>query len=106
MINGKVVEMTFLEEIELQKLQEQQIEKLKQEKLTLLDNETQKFIYAKYPVHKQLNIINPLNDYSEEDRNNMNEFINSIRSKNHSFVEQINNCTTKEELGLININFE
>lgn len=82
------------------------LEELKQEKLNFLNNETQKFIYTKYPIYKQLNIINPLNDYSEEDRNNMNEFINSIRSKNHKFVEQINNCTTREELDLININFE
>lgn len=82
------------------------IEQLKQEKLNLLDNKTQEFIYNRYPIHKQLNIINQLNDYLEEDKNKMNEFINNIRSKNHEFVEQINNCTTKEELESININFE
>ena len=82
------------------------IEELKQEKLNFLNNETQKFIYTKYPIYKQLNIINPLNDYTDKDRNTMNEFINSTRNKNHKFAEQINNCATKEELDLININFE
>ena len=82
------------------------LEEIKQEKLNILDNETQKFIYSKYPIYKQLNIINPLNDYSEENRNNMNEFINNIRYKNNNFIEQINNCTTKKELDLIDINFE
>ena len=81
------------------------IEELKQEKLNFLNSETQKFIYAKYPIYKQLNIINPLNDYTDKDRNTMNEFINSTRNKNHKFVEQINNCTSKEELELIKIEF-
>lgn len=104
--NEQTEQKRLIEE-EKEKLEKNKtLEELKQEKLNILDNETQKFIYAKYPIHKQLNIINPLNDYSEEDRNNMNEFINSIRGKNHKFVEQINNCTTKEELDLININFE
>lgn len=82
------------------------LEELKQEKLNILNSETQKFIYAKYPIYKQLNIINPLNDYTDKDRNTMNEFINEVRSKNHKFIEQINNCISKEELELININFE
>lgn len=85
---------------------QQPLEELKQEKLNFLNSETQKFIYSKYPIHKQLNIINPLNDYTSKDRNTMNEFINDVRNKNHKFVKQINNCTTKEELDLIKIDFE
>lgn len=104
-INGVRVLMTKEEQEELLSMNKKSLEELKQKKINILDNETQKFIYTKYPIHKQLNIINPLNDYSEEDRNNMNEFINSIRNKNHSFVEQINNCTSKEELDLIKIEF-
>lgn len=37
-------------------------------------------INSKYPIYKQLNISNLLDGYTDEDKNRMNNFINSTRA--------------------------
>ena len=82
------------------------IDDLKQNKINQADSNCQNYIYSVYPIHKQMNIINQLFDYTNEDREIMNNFINSQRKKFHNIKEEINNCLTKEELDLINIDFK
>jgi len=65
----------------------------KEKKIKELRENCQNYILSVYPIYKQLNIINPLSDYSNEDKFAMNEFIDNQRKICASKEEEINNAT-------------
>lgn len=81
------------------------LEELKKEKIKELKNNCKSYIFSVYPIDKQLNIINPLNDYTEEDKQNMNIFINKNRNICNEKKELIKKAKSDEELKKINIDF-
>lgn len=82
------------------------LEELKGEKIQQLKNNCQNYIYSIYPIYKQLNISNILDGYTEEDKQNMNSFINSNRNIYKEKKELINNANSQEEIDNIDINFK
>lgn len=92
----------YYETVEIEII-EPTLEELKQEKIKELKQNCQNYIYSVYPIYKQMNIINPLSDYSNEDRMTMNAFLDKQRAICNSKEEEINNAISKEELDNIQI---
>lgn len=90
-------------EDEKTKKPEPTLEELKQEKIKELKQNCQDYIYSVYPIYKQLNIINPLSDYANEDRIAMNNFLDKQRAICNNKEEEINKAISKEELDNIQI---
>ncbi len=65
--------------------------------LEVLKKKANEHIESSYPLYKQIN-INELKGYSEEDKNSMWIFINSIREETNNIENQINNATTLKQL--------
>lgn len=82
------------------------LEELKQEKIKELKQNCQDYIYSVYPIYKQMNIINPLSDYSNEDRIAMNAFLDKQRAICNEKEKQINEAKSREKLNMIVIDFE
>ena len=82
------------------------LEELKQEKIKELKQNCQDYIYSIYPIYKQMNIINPLSDYSNEDRITMNAFLDKQRAICNEKEKQINEAKSREKLNMIVIDFE
>lgn len=93
---------SYYETVEI-KIVEPTLEELKQEKIKELKQNCQDYIYSVYPIYKQMNIINPLSDYSNEDRTIMNNFLDEQREICNSKEEEINDAISKEELEDISI---
>ena len=74
------------------------LEELKQEKIKELRQNCQDYIYSVYPIYKQMNIINPLSDYSNEDRITMNAFLDKQRTICNEKEKQINEAESREEI--------
>ena len=74
------------------------LEQLKQEKIKELKQNCQDYIYSVYPIYKQMNIINPLSDYSNEDRIAMNAFLDKQRAICNEKEKQINEAKSREEI--------
>ena len=55
-------------------------EELNQQRISLIKRKCGDIIESKYPLYKQLNIINLLDGYTQEDKTKMIDFINSIRA--------------------------
>ena len=105
-VNGVRVLMTQKEEKDFLKKQNKvDLDKLKEEKIEQLKYNCKNYIFSIYPIDKQLNIINPLNDYTEEDRINMNIFINKNRNICSEKEELIKKAETQKELEEIDIKF-
>ena len=85
--------------------QQKPLEELKAEKIQELKNNCMNYIYSVYPIYKQLNIINPLSDYSDEHREEMNIFIDKNRKICKEKEELIKKAKYEEELKKINIDF-
>lgn len=85
--------------------QQKPLEELKAEKIQELKNNCMNYIYSVYPIYKQLNIINPLSDYSNEDKEEMNIFIDKNRKICKEKEELIKKAKYEEELKKINIDF-
>ena len=85
---------------------EKPLEQLKQEKIKELKQNCQDYIYSIYPIYKQMNIINPLSDYSNEDRIAMNAFLDEQRAICNEKEKQINEAKSREKLNMIVIDFE
>lgn len=81
------------------------LEELKAEKIQELKNNCKSYIFSIYPIDKQLNIINPLNDYTEEDKQNMNIFINKNRNICKEKEELIEKAKNQKELEEIDTKF-
>ena len=81
------------------------LEELKEEKIKQLEKNCEDYIFSVYSVAKQLNIINPLNDYTEEDKQNMNIFINKNRNICKEKKELIKKAKNQKELEEIGIKF-
>lgn len=77
---------------------EPSLEELKQEKIKELKQNCQDYIYSVYPIYKQMNIINPLYDYSNEDRISMNAFLDKQRAICNEKEKQINEAESMEEI--------
>lgn len=77
---------------------EPSLEELKQEKIKELKQNCQDYIYSVYPIYKQMNIINPLSDYSNEDRIAMNAFLDKQRAICNEKEKQINEAKSREEI--------
>lgn len=89
-------------------LPNQDIEILKENKISELKDNCNKYILSVYPYYKQMNIINPLSDYTIDDRIKMNEFIDLQRSICSSKKLEINQAYEEndiEKLKNINIDF-
>lgn len=74
-----------------------QIKFTKNRILEVLKKKVNERIESSYPLYKQIN-INELKGYSEEDKNSMWIFINSIREETNNIENQINNATTLKQL--------
>lgn len=85
----------------------QDIKVLQEQKLLENNEKCSNYILSVYPYYKQMNIINPLSDYSIEDRTAMNEFIDSQRAKNKEYKKQIldEKIKSKEDLDEIIIKY-
>ena len=81
------------------------LEELQAEKIAELKANCQNYILSIYPIYKQLNIINPLSYYNNEDKVSMNTFIDNQRQICSSKEEEINNSTLKT-IKNISITFE
>lgn len=81
------------------------LKELKDKKIQELKNNCMNYIYSVYPIYKQLNIINPLSDYSNEYREEMNVFIDKNRKICKEKEELIKKAKYEEELKKINIDF-
>lgn len=81
------------------------LEELKNEKIEQLKENCYNYILSVYPLYKQMNILNPLFDYTEQDRIKMNEFINKQREICNTKQANIEACESKEELEKIVIEF-
>lgn len=81
------------------------IKYLQEEKIKQLKENCSNYIYSIYPIHKQLNIINPLSDFPEEKIIEMNEFLDLQRIFCNEKEVLINEATTAEELEAIEIVF-
>jgi len=83
------------------------IKVLQEQKLLENNEKCSAYILSVYPYYKQLNIINPLSDYSIEDRTAMNEFIDMQRAKNKEYKKQIlaEEIKLKEDLDKIIIKY-
>ena len=68
--------------------------------LEFINKKAGEYIFAVYPNYKQNN-INELQGYSEEDKNSMWIFINSIRQETNNLEEQIKNALTLKQLKII-----
>ncbi len=77
-----------------------QIKFTKNRILEALRKKANEHIESEYPWHKQNN-INGLQGYSEEDKNSMWIFINSIRQETNNLEEQIKNALTLKQLKII-----
>ena len=77
-----------------------QIKFTKNRILEALRKKTNERIESEYPWYKQNN-INELQGYSEEDKNSMWIFINSIRQETNNLEEQIKNALTLKQLKII-----
>mgnify|MGYP000600246254 FL=1 len=77
-----------------------QIKFTKNRILEALRKKANEHIESEYPWHKQNN-INELQGYSEEDKNSMWIFINSIRQETNNLEEQIKNALTLKQLKII-----
>ena len=77
-----------------------QIKFTKNRILEALRKKVNEHIESEYPWHKQNN-INELQGYSEEDKNSMWIFINSIRQETNNLEEQIKNALTLKQLKII-----
>lgn len=105
-INGVRIQLTEAEEKEFFENQNKvDLDKLKGEKIQQLKNNCQNYIYSVYPIYKQLDIINPLNDYSIEKKEEMNAFIDENRNICKEKEELIKQAKSNEELKKINIDF-
>ncbi len=74
-----------------------QIKFTKNRILEALRKKANEHIESEYPWHKQNN-INELQGYSEEDKNSMWVYINSIRQETNNLEEQIQNALTLKQL--------
>ena len=95
----------YYETVEIEII-EPTLEELKQEKIKELKQNCQDYIYSVYPIYKQMNIINPLSDYSNEDRITMNAFLDKQRAICNEKEKQINEAKSREKLNMIVIDFE
>ncbi len=77
-----------------------QIKFTKNRILEALRKKANEHIESEYPWYKQNN-INGLQGYSEEDKNSMWIFINSIRQETNNLEEQIKNALTLKQLKII-----
>ena len=82
---------------------QQPLEQAKEEKIKLLKYNCSKYIYAKYPSFKQLNIANGLT--TDEEASNMKTFIQEAKMMCDEKESAINNCNTLEELEDISLIF-
>ena len=96
---------SYYETIEIEII-EPTLEELKQEKIKELKQNCQDYIYSVYPIYKQMNIINPLSDYSNEDKITMNAFLDKQRAICNEKEKQINEAKSWEKLNMIVIDFE
>lgn len=90
---------------EIEKVKEKTLEELKVEKIQKLKNNCMNYIYSVYPIYKQLDIINPLNDYPIERKEAMNNFIDENRNICNEKEELIKKAKNQKELEEINIEF-
>lgn len=84
---------------------EKSLEQLKAEKIKELKNNCMNYIYSVYPVYKQLDIINPLNDYPIERKEAMNIFIDENRNICKEKEKLIKKAKNQKELEEIDIEF-
>ncbi len=93
--NGQIKVLTE-EEYNARLLQE------KKSKLIIFSKEIAKQkIEAKYPTYKQLNIIRQAKNYTQEDLQTMNDYIDTIREEQNKFEMNINQALTLEDLNQI-----
>lgn len=80
------------------------LEDLRREKIIQLDSNCKSYIYSKYPIETQSNIIARIG-YTDEDFEVYKQFNLSQRQKYHEKEQQINQAKTIEEVEAIDIDF-
>ena len=86
-VNGQNIELTAKEYENFINIQKQCNEKSLEYKIENLKNSIHEEILNEYPLHKQIDIIAQIGNYTEQDLNEMREFINN---KLNSYQEQKN----------------
>ena len=77
------------------------LEEVKQERYDSFNSQCGQEIIEKYPLSKQINITRLAPNYTEQDRTNMNEFIDDKRNICNTAQEALNNAETIEEVETI-----
>ena len=80
------------------------LEDLRREKIIQLDSNCKSYIYSKYPIETQSNIIARIG-YTDEDFETYKQFNLSQRQKYHEKEQQINEAKTIEEVEAVDIEF-
>lgn len=77
---------------------------IKEQKILLLNSNCKSYIYSKYPIENQSNIIARIG-YTDEDFETYKQFNLSQRQKYHEKEQQISEAKTIEEVEAIDIEF-
>lgn len=84
-----------------QEIEDENLNVLKKSKISECKRNTSNQIYAQYPLYKQISIQNEMVGYTADDISVMESFIEPLIYACRDKETQINNCTTIEELNLI-----
>jgi ribosomal protein RSM22 (predicted rRNA methylase) len=106
-VNENAIGNFFYNESLFKKLTKKEItgyefNKIKEQKIQQVNSIASQKITLNYPIYKQINISC---DYDKESPQyiEMRNYINTIRGKSNEIETLINNCATKEELELIDV---
>lgn len=78
-------------------LDAQELAEAKAQQISDFKTATHAEIIAEYPIYKQIN-INELQDFTQDDKDIMWKFINTKRDACNAFEEQINKCSSSDEI--------
>ena len=105
LVDGKTIEMTPEEIAEEEAIQEE-IARIgfpleKEERIKQLKTNCSNYIYSKYPIYKQLNIANGIEDKKTE----LQIFVETTRLVCNAREELLKQAINREELYVVDINF-
>jgi hypothetical protein len=73
------------------------IEKEKENLIKQIKNKTGEVIRSRYPKYTQINILNGINGYTEQDQIECKKYINDIVMQGKEFQEQVNKLKTDKD---------
>jgi hypothetical protein len=82
------------------------IEKEKENLIKQIKNKTGEVIRSKYPEYTQINILNGINGYGEDDRITCKEFIEDIIHQGREFQKQVEKLKTEKTIRKYSFEFK